>query len=221
MSKIIDISLPIHNGMWSYRDEWCNKLDTVSSTKNGDPSTVYNFNIYSHTGTYIETSQHKFDNNILLTDFAIETFHAKCKVVCLKNHTKNIITFAEVKEEMAAYGMTLNQGDNIIVSAGWGGMHNNSEYILSSPSFEPQLMEWITKNKVSILGVDTPSLENINEPYQPVNNFFKENPNSLLLAPLKINHNYVSTGEYTLSCLPALLSEVSGSITRAFLIEIK
>jgi kynurenine formamidase len=97
--------------------------------------------------------------------------------------------------------------------------HLNDDYLSSSPSFDPKLLDWICDKKIKVLGVDTPSIEDFNNPYQPVNKFFNSNPNSLLLAPLKINHSFVSTNEYTLNCLPSFFSEVSGSLTRAILIE--
>ena len=93
-TKLIDITLPIYNGMWSYRPEWSNSISTVFATANGDASTVYNFNIHSHTGTYIETSQHKLNNQLLLQDFELEAFFGACYVVVIPQLTDNVVTLS-------------------------------------------------------------------------------------------------------------------------------
>lgn len=98
--KVIDISLPIYNKMWSYRKEWENKLETVESTATGGKSTVYNFNFYSHTGTYIETSQHKLKNNILLSDYPLSSFYSDCLLVVVDACKDGEITMEKVRKSI-------------------------------------------------------------------------------------------------------------------------
>jgi hypothetical protein len=69
------------------------------------------------------------------------------------------------------------------------------------------------------LGVDTPIIENQNQPYQPVIKLFEANENLLLLAPLLIDLKQVQTGIYTLSCLPSIKAAISGCQTRVILIR--
>ncbi|MBK6836150.1 MAG: hypothetical protein IPG89_18515 [Bacteroidetes bacterium] len=92
------------------------------------------------------------------------------------------------------------------------------DYLSSSPSFEPELTGWLATLNLGLLGVDTPIIENLAAPYQPVVNLFNANPALLLLAPLKIDTNDVKSGEYTLSCLPLNIEDTTGMLCRTILI---
>ncbi len=218
-TKLIDITLPIYNGMWSYRPEWSNSISTVFATANGDASTVYNFNIHSHTGTYIETSQHKLNNQLLLQDFQLESFYGSCFVVVIPELTDNVVTLASFLNALNRIELSDLKGSRLIIATGYGNNHSNEDYLKNAPSFEPSLTQTLIDLNLSLLGVDTPIIENQKQPYQPVIKIFEANENLLLLAPLKIDLEQVETGIYILSCLPSFKCEVSGSPTRAFLIQ--
>ena len=63
--NLIDLSLPIYNGMWHYRPGWENSVREIESVLKGGNVTIYGFDLCSHTGTYIETSHHKLKEEIL------------------------------------------------------------------------------------------------------------------------------------------------------------
>lgn len=218
-NNLIDITLPIYNGMWSYRSEWCNSIATVFSTANGDTSTVYNFNIHSHTGTYIETSQHKLNNQLLLQDFQLESFYGKCYVVVISKFIDNTVTLESFLNSLNKIKLSDLKGSRLIIATGYGNNHSNTDYLKNAPSFEPSLTQTLIDLNLSLLGVDTPIIENQIHPYQPVIKLFEANENLLLLAPLLIDLEQVETGIYILSCLPSFKCEISGSPTRAFLIQ--
>ena len=220
-SKLIDITLPIYNGMWSYRSEWSNSIATIFATANGDASTVYNFNIHSHTGTYIETSQHKLNNQLLLQDFQLDAFFGTCCVVVIPQLTDNTVTLASFLNGLNIIELSDLKGSKLIISTGYGNNHSNPGYLKNAPCFEPSLTQTLIDLNLSLLGVDTPIIENQKQSYQPVIKLFEANENLLLLAPLLIDLEKVETGLYILSCLPSFKCEVSGSPTRAFLIKNK
>lgn len=213
-AEITDITLPVYNGMWRYRDEWKNVISTVCSTTNNDQSTVYNFNLHSHTGTYIETSQHKLNNNILLSSFDLTSFYGECLVVVVSANEREVTRddfLSEVKE------IDYKQYKKLIIATGWGKMHKEECYLKSAPFFQPELTQLLIDLNLELLGVDTPIIENQSDPYMPVVKLFNSNPNLLLLAPLLIDLNSIKTGKYALSCFPAFPAEVSGCLCRAIL----
>lgn len=218
-SNIYDISLPLFNGMWSYRPEWKNDITLVSSTANRDPSTVYQFNVFSHTGTYIETSQHKLDNKILLSDFSLRSFHGECYVVIVDRLVENQVTLTDFLETEACLGESIPRGAKLIIGTGYGENHRRSDYLLCAPSFEPLLTDRLIEMKLSLLGVDTPILDNQSSPYLPVTKLFEANNQLLLLAPLLLDKKEIKTGKYMLSCFPSFKSEVSSSLTRGILVR--
>jgi len=218
-NHLIDITLPLSNGMWSYRPEWKNTISTIFATANGDASTVYNFNIHSHTGTYIETSQHKLNNQLLLQDFPLEAFFGACYVVVIPQLTDNVVTLSSFLSALNTLELSELRGSRLIIATGYGYNHSKEDYLKNAPSFEQSLTQTLINLNLSLLGVDTPIIENQNQPYQPVIKLFEANENLLLLAPLLIDLKQVETGIYTLSCLPSIKAEISGCQTRVILIR--
>ena len=203
--------------MWSYRPAWQNRVQQVEHTNSGGSATVYNLNLFSHSGTYIETSQHKLNNNILLSDFSITKFYIEVKVLIINE--PSIITKLAIIKELKENNFKINQGDNLIIANGYGVNHKKENYLTNSPSFEPTLTDWLTHYDLSLLGTDTPIIDNLELPYAPVVKLFESNPNMLLLAPLFIDTNIVKTGIYKLFCLPLKVENTSGMLCRPVLIK--
>tara|TARA_R110000803_G_scaffold181346_1_gene243730 strand:- start:1537 stop:2196 length:660 start_codon:yes stop_codon:yes gene_type:complete len=218
--NIIDISQSINNEMWSYRPEWKNIISAISSTSEGDASTVYKFELCSHTGTYIETSQHKLKNNVLLEHYSLHRFICNVKVLVIKNTSKEI-KLEHILHELNVADIGINVGDALIICTGWGAREYFSEsFIVDAPYFEEDLTNYLLQKKLSLLGVDTPVIDNQIKPYFAVNKLFNSNEDLLLLAPLAINPDEVKTGIYVLNALPLKISGVSASLCRPVLIEL-
>jgi kynurenine formamidase len=160
--KIIDVSLPLKNKMWSYKDEWKNELSILSSTLESDLSTVYRFNICSHTGTYIETSQHKLRNNILLDQFDLTRFFCDVKVVVITLKIGHKCIFLDdFLFELKNNSLSLENGDSLIISCGWSNSHHeDKDFVIDAPFFDEKLTEYLMEQKLNLLGVDTPVIDN-------------------------------------------------------------
>ncbi len=218
--EILDISLPITNEMWSYKVGWENSVNLICSTLKSDLSTVYRFSLCSHSGTYIETSQHKLRNNILLDDFEINRFFCDVKLLKLdKERRQKCIFLPEVLSELKKNNLTINSGDCVIISCGWAAEHHkDKEFISSAPYFEEKLTNYLATKKLNLLGVDTPVIDYQPAPYFAINKLFKLNKRLLILAPLSINHD-VNTGTYLLNTLPLKIENVSACLCRPILIK--
>lgn len=217
---IYDVSMPIWNGMWSYRREWANEISTIASTNSGDNSTVYRFNICSHSGTYIETSQHKLPTDLLLRDFELSAFYRPCKVICVSGkQSRDCVAVDDVRKEAIASNLVLDKGDSLIVATGWGTRHRAPNYVPDCPFFEPELTKMLADLELHLLGVDVPVIDNQKQPYQAVNRLFEITPRLLLLAPLVVNLGSIRSGEYILSALPLNIEDTSASLCRPVLIK--
>lgn len=213
--EIIDISLSITNDMWAYKSEWKNNISQISSVLD-QGSTVFRFDLCSHTGTYIETSQHKLNNGVLLDDFPLNRF--VCEVKLIKLEIDDHISLESFLDKLSSSNIDINEGDALIICSGWGENHQYSkDYISNAPYFEPRLTDFLAKKKLNLLGVDTPVIDSQKKPYFAVTKLFEKNENLLLLAPLVIDHTQVKTGMYMLNTLPLKIPGVSASLCRPFL----
>ena len=87
MSKLIDLSGPLYEGMWSYSglldlkdglpEFECRRLATVEA----DGFEAFGYRLSSITGTYIETGAHMLAGTPMLNDLDASTF-VRPAVVC-------------------------------------------------------------------------------------------------------------------------------------------
>ncbi|MCA9138941.1 MAG: cyclase family protein [Planctomycetales bacterium] len=220
MKRIHDIGLPLYNGMWSYRENWANKISPIARTADGDASTVYRFSLCSHSGTYVETSQHKLNNEVLLSSFPLSAFVRPCKLIsigpCAESEEVTLDTFLGA---IAMTNFSIDVGDTLIIATGWGRHHRSANFLDSCPFFSPQLTEWLSEKRLHLLGVDTPIIDNQRAPYAAIKMLFQANETTLVVAPLCIDINSVVSGSYELNCVPLNIESVSASLCRPILLE--
>ncbi|WP_261344638.1 cyclase family protein [Stieleria maiorica] len=213
--------MPIYKGMWHYRPGWENEVTPLAETVAGDNSTVYRFGLCSHTGTYVETSQHKLANNILLDDFKLTDLVCTCKVLCLASgQPGKEVTLDEFQSAMDQSGLSVNAGDSLLIATGWGMNHAASDYLDACPYFSRRLVEWLCQTRLHLLGVDVPIIDHPITPFGAVKNLFMSNPRLLLIAPLVIDLAVVTSGTYLLVAAPLNIQGVSASLCRPLLIEL-
>ncbi len=215
-----DVTMPIFNGMWRYRAGWESSIRTLSDTEAGDPSTVYRFDLCSHAGTYIETSQHKLRTERPLSQLQPTDFFRTCKLLILpEKRPSEAVRREEVQHALCAAGIDVAAGDSLLLSVGWGKQHRESHYVNGSPYFTEDLVAWLCERRLHLLGVDVPAIDNQRSPYGAVTKLFEAEPGTLLLAPLVIDSRQVATGHYTLLAAPLKIDAVSASLCRVLLID--
>lgn len=205
--------------MWTYRPEWKNQVEAICETSQGDASTVYRFDLCSHTGTYVETSQHKLATDLLLSDFDLTSTVRPCHVVCVSGEQSKPVSLDQVETEIRRAGINVEVGDALIVATGWGLHHRSDSFIDRCPFFSEGLVAWLSELRLGLLGVDTPVIDNAREPFQAVQRLFESTPRLLLMAPLVIDCARVRTGDYFLSAAPLNVEAVSASLCRPLLLE--
>ena len=133
--NLIDLSLPIYNGMWHYRPGWENSVREIESVLKGGNVTIYGFDLCSHTGTYIETSHHKLKEEIMLSDFKLSDFYRTIKFISIETDALNIITLQNVLSVLKEANLKIEKNDSVVICSGYGKEHRNGSYLKNAPSF--------------------------------------------------------------------------------------
>ncbi|MEQ4788412.1 cyclase family protein [Morganella morganii] len=216
--KIIDISSKIHNKMWSYNPKWKNEIYEFSSTKKSESSTIYEMTLFSHTGTYIETSQHKLSNEIFLDDFQLDSFYCHIKIIIIPI-INGKLTLESLIYTLDKTGEKIEPGDSVIICCGWSANYIDlPSFISDSPYFEEELTSYLANMKLNLLGVDIPVIDKQAKPYNAVRKLFENNERLLLVAPLVINLEEIKSSRYILNCIPLKIEKVCASLCRPTLI---
>jgi kynurenine formamidase len=226
MSKIIDLTGPLYNGMWSY-----NELSTLGV---GLPDfrveqlaaipdqgfEAFGYVTSSISGTYIENAGHMLGGIPSLNSLDVSAFIRPAVVCHLPRKGPDEVIHGA---ELAANCPPIQRGDALLIECGWGARWEASDYVLHGPGYHPDCLAWFLDQPFSILGVDVPCIETA-----------RSRPNGteaagnmlvplfergiLLLAPLvNLDRIQISRGE--LIALPLNIRGVSGAPCRAIFRE--
>jgi arylformamidase len=226
MSKIIDVTGIIDEGMWNYEEPFpkikIKPLPPVPWVKGPVYCEIFE-GLHSQTGTYLETPAHHYgnDNCYLLIDVSVEKLvNVPCVVLNLGMWDKDMskgrrgITAADL--EACPNAKDIREGDAILVGTGWGRYWMDEDYLNGSPYFTKEAMEWLIAKKPFILGGDSARWENLEKPEGFFTAFYEAD---ILMAGPFVNLENVGTGRCRLTILPLKVPKTSCAPARAVIVE--
>lgn len=226
MSKVIDISGPLYNGMWSY-----NVLGTLGAELPDfhverlaaipvQGFEAFRYSISSITGTYIENAGHMLEGIPPLNGPDVSAF-IKPAVVCHvpRKGPDEVIHGGE----LAAHCPPVQPGDALLIECGWGVRWESPEYVTHGPGYHQDCLPWLLEQPFSLLGVDVPCIETARsrpDGSEAAGNMLVPifEKGILLLAPL-VNLDRIQSPRGELIALPLNIRGVSGAPCRAIFRE--
>ena len=151
--KYIDLSRAFDTSVAGF-----NKSVAKEYVKDGWNANTLTF--YSHAGTHMDAPIHFDVKNETIDNYPIERFFAKrCWVVDVKVKMKSqVIRIGDVLPQLSQF----LPGDSILIKTGWSLKHGTEEYRNDLPRISKELAEWMVLQKVNILGVEAPSVADVN-----------------------------------------------------------
>ena len=221
--KVIDISGPIFNGMWSYGEQYPKyKLETIDYPYEKEVYPVDVFEgFHAQTGTYIESpgickdQKIKKLNDMHLKNFyKIDTFVFQIPYNKLSiKDGKPYISLENIKE---AEKQNIPKGSSILISTGYGENWKNDDYLDRTWFFKKEAIYYLIDKKPFLIGGDSPIWENDLNPEGALPRLYEEG--ILLLAPC-VNLEEVEKFKVKLIVLPLKVSEAATCPVRAAIIE--
>jgi kynurenine formamidase len=223
--KVIDASGRIYEGMWGYGPPFPDfKLSDIELPSWVDyQSYAQSFEgFHILTGTYMVMPSHGLglDHSYALHDidisrlYDIEAYVLKFDLETLGRQGKNpYITLEDVK---AAEKKVIPQESAIILASGWGSHWGKTDYLKNYWFIRKDAYEYIVSKKPFLLGMDTPSMDNLNNAQGLSKTFYSEN--IILIAPL-VNVEQVSNFKIKLSVFPLNVMNTTGAPCRVVISE--
>jgi kynurenine formamidase len=217
--KMVEISGLIENGMWNYGDELNEeifsgpKIIEMANVKK-DGFSAHRFEMSILTGTYFETGAHILPDAKTVDEVPVEELFLDCAIIKLKE--KGASEHIKV-EELENSPVEIKEGDCLIIYTGWYKMWNKKGFVINSPHFEYDAMDWIISKRIKILAGDIPCYDDIKDP-----NDSKNLPNlrklylsgAMCLAPV-INGDKLENGRGKIIIMPLKIKGLSASPCRA------
>ena len=141
--KYVDLSYDIKSQMPVYPGD----MELHSNKENDyekDGFNLYSFFTSMHVGTHIDAPMHMSKNKKFISEYSIDKFIDKVKVI-------------GVKEE---YYRNIKENDIVLLFTGWDSFYGKKEYYTNHPVINEEFAELLIKKKIKMLGIDMPSPDN-------------------------------------------------------------
>ena len=115
--------------------------------------------IYSHAGTHMDAPLHFGVTNKTIDEYPVSTFYGKawvCKIPVSKpSQLLNL-------EDLGTVAEKFQPGDSLLLETQWSQFEGQQKYRDELPRISKELASWFVQNKVRMLGVEQPSVADIN-----------------------------------------------------------
>lgn len=201
--QIIDISLPLYQGMITYPGNPELKIRSLLSKT----SFLSEINMGSHTGTHVDAPSHVLLKGKTVDTIKLTKLVGKCRVINMTN-SKKAITIADLKKE------NIKRGERILVKTqnsirGFKNFHHDYIYL------DGDAAEYLAKKNIGLFGIDYLSVKQKGSPdHRPHTALLKKN------IPIfeGLDLSKVKPGKYFFIGLPLRFTGIDGAPARAILI---
>ena len=152
MSRVIDLTLPLASGDRGVKIEPARRLET-------DGWNATTLSLYSHCGTHMDAPIHFGVGTQTIDSISSESFIGPAWVVDVRPiEPRDLIE----PEHLGAVAGQFEPGDSLLICTGWSDYYGQSRFRDELPRVSADLSRWCVDNKVRMLGVEPPSVADIN-----------------------------------------------------------
>lgn len=155
MSRIIDLTLTMRPGMCGV--DW-----EPARTMERDGWNARTLQLYSHAGTHMDAQTHFAAGPGTIDRTPLSRCMGSAWVVNLNGIAeKTLISISHLGEISAKF----QPGESLLLRTGWSEHVENPQYYRDQlPRISDDLAHWCVENHVNILGVEPPSVADVNNP---------------------------------------------------------
>lgn len=173
-------------------------------------------NLYSHSGTHMDAPIHFGVTPQTIDVIPANRFVSNAwKVDVTKIKPKELITIRHLQ----AVADKISPGDSILLQTGWSKKIGSEEYRNALPRISKELALWLGEKKVNIIGVEPPSVADVNniEEVTEIHNILMKN--DIIIIEGLTNLESLPSSEFTLVALPIKVENGDGAPARVIAIE--
>lgn len=152
MARIIDLTLTMKPGMRGVAFE---PFSTIAD-KGWNTTTLH---LYSHAGTHLDAPRHFIDEGNTIERLVLEKCYGPARVIDLHHLApRELITV----EHIAPYADEIGPDSRILLRTDWSTHAELMDYRTHFPRVSLALAEWLADRRITLLGVEPPSVADIN-----------------------------------------------------------
>ena len=208
--KVIDLTHTIKENMPVYPGDDTPKLIPVSTyEKDGFKETL--LQMYSHTGTHMDTPAHIFAGRTALDEFPIEQFIGKALVIDCRDLVEGQVISMK---RIAKMGEKVKKADFLLFNLGWDKRWGTDSYFGDYPCINDEVLDFIINGDYKGIGFDVMDLDPIYDVNLPRHKRLFQDTDIINIENLK-NLDLCGSDLFYFSCFPLKIENCDGSPIRA------
>lgn len=210
--RFIDLTLTYHKNVAGFDSEPARLLYK-------DGWNAQTLHIYSHAGTHMDAPLHFGVSNETIDQIPIEKFFSNRTWVVRLLDLPN--SFLIKLEDILPQLNQFQAGDSLLIQTNWSkklGIDTENTYRNALPRISEELANWIVKNKVQILGVEPPSIADVNN-MEELTKIHKILLGNVIIVEGLCNLDKIKENKVELIALPLKIEGCDGSPCRVIAIE--
>ncbi len=207
--KVIDLTRAVSDKVAGVRID-------AARTLNEDGWNASTLQLYSHSGTHMDAPFHFEVNPQTIDKLPLDRLISRAWVVDLRPVKPGELLQVSQLESIEE---VFKKGDSLILHTGWSKKHGSSEYRDKLPRISKELAVWMGEKGVNILGVEPPSVADVNnlEEVTEIHQILMKN--DIIILEGLVNLEALSKAEVTLIALPLKVYKGDGAPARVIALE--
>jgi arylformamidase len=208
MSKVIDISVRLEDGMPTWPGSVGFHRHDAMRIADGDPANVSRVDLDVHSGTHVEAPLHFLEDGLALDDIPLDTFVGPAIVADLRG--VRAIGAAQLESAGLPPGTerVLIRTDN---SPLWA--HPDRRFRTDYVGLTADGARWVADRGIRLVGIDYLSIQRYEDDFETHRILLRAG--TVILEGLDLGS--VDAGPYELSCLPVRIADAEAAPVRAVL----
>ena len=208
--KVIDLTHTIRENMPVYPGDDTPKLIPVSTyEKDGFKETL--LEMYSHTGTHIDTPAHIFAGRTALDKFPIEQFIGKALVIDCRDLEEGQVISMECNNKVLDRA---KKADFLLFNLGWDKRWGTDSYFGDYACIDDEVLDFIINGDYKGIGFDVMGLDPISDVNLTRHKRLFQDTDIINIENLK-NLDLCGSDFFYFSCFPLKIENCDGSPIRA------
>ena len=215
-ATLFDISPPLDGRLAVFPGDTPLSREVVLDLALGDTVTLSTLRATSHLGAHVDAPSHYDPDGPSIGERALDPFIGPCRVIRVAPGPGSLVTVAMVEDAVAGgacgAGPDLAGIGRILIAT--GTYPDPRQFRSDFAALDPSLVEWLAARDVSLVGIDTPSIDPADSKDLPAHGAVSRHDMNVLEGVVL---DHVPPGVYELIALPLRLVEFDGSPVRAVL----
>ena len=166
----------------------------------------------SHTGTHLDAPYHFQEKGAKIHEISLKKLVSSAVLIKSRKKRNEYITKIDIQKFEKKHGK-IESFSSVIFWAGWQRNLQKDYYFTENPGLAVSAAKYLAFKKVSLVGIDSPSIDLGTDSKFPVHHIFSKK--GILIVENLANLEKIKSSKFHLVVLPLKLKNATGSPVRA------